>query len=214
MSEPDCIVFVVDDDPLVRASVADLLEAAGFAVRTYGSATEFVQSQRPDVSACLILDVELPGLSGLDLQAELANSGVDMPIIFLTGHGDIPMSVRAMKRGAVEFLTKPFQKPELLAAVQEGLRRDGEGRSQRSESRGAQEAPSNPNSTRASSPGAGGYRPLKQAGRRRAWDHRGDDQSAPRPRDAKDGRRLAGRSGTHGREAQNLGLAGHSTKVE
>src|SRR5579863_7826108 len=133
MSEPDCIVFMVDDDPLVRASVADLLDSAGFAVRTFGSASEFVQSKRPDLSACLILDVELPGLSGLDLQAELASSGVEMPVIFLTGHADIPMTVRAMKGGAVEFLTKPFRKQELLDAVQEALRRDSEGRLQRSE---------------------------------------------------------------------------------
>src|ERR1700677_4688384 len=133
MSDPNCIVFIVDDDPLVRASVADLLDSAGFEVRTFGSATDFLQSKRPDLSACLILDVELPGLSGLDLQAELANSGVEMPIIFLTGHADIPMTVRAMKRGAVEFLTKPFRKQELLEAVQEALRRDSEGRLQRSE---------------------------------------------------------------------------------
>jgi FixJ family two-component response regulator len=133
MSDPNCIVFMVDDDPLVRDSVADLLDSAGLAARTFGSATEFVQSQRPDLPACLILDVELPDLSGLDLQAELAKSGIEMPIIFLTGHGDIPMSVRAMKAGAVEFLTKPFRKQDLLDAVQEALRRDSEGRKQRSE---------------------------------------------------------------------------------
>lgn len=133
MSDPNCMVFIVDDDPLVRDSVADLLDSAGFEVRTFGSAAEFVQSKRPDLSACLILDVELPGLSGLDLQAELANSGAEVPIIFLTGHGDIPMSVRAMKRGAVEFLTKPFRQQELLDAVQEALRRDSEARLQRSE---------------------------------------------------------------------------------
>ncbi len=133
MSDPKCMVFVVDDDPLVRDSVADLLDAAGFEVRTFGSATEFVQSKRPDLSACLVLDVELPGLSGLDLQAEMANSGIEMPIVFLTGHGDIPMTVRAMKRGAVEFLTKPFRQQELLDAVQEGLRRDSLSRLQRSE---------------------------------------------------------------------------------
>jgi FixJ family two-component response regulator len=133
MSDPNCIVFMVDDDPLVRDSVADLLTSAGFEVRTFGSATEFVRSERPDLSACLVLDVELPGLSGLDLQAELAKSGVEVPIIFLTGRGDIPMSVRAMKRGAVEFLTKPFRKQELLDAVEEALRRDSEGRQQRSE---------------------------------------------------------------------------------
>jgi FixJ family two-component response regulator len=128
------MVFVIDDDPLVRESVADLLDSAGFQVQTFGSATEFVQGQRADVPGCLILDVELPDISGLDLQAELAKSGVAMPIVFLTGHGDIPMSVRAMKAGAVEFLTKPFGKQELLDAIKEALLRDGEVRKQRSES--------------------------------------------------------------------------------
>ncbi len=134
MSAPERIVFVVDDDPLVRESVADLLNSAGLTAQTFGSATEFIQGQRPDVPACLILDVELPGLSGLDLQAELAKSGIEMPVVFLTGHGDIPMSVRAMKAGAVEFLTKPFGKQELLDAVKEALLRDAEVRKQRSRS--------------------------------------------------------------------------------
>src|SRR5437868_3149353 len=134
MSAPECIVFVIDDDPLVRESVADLLNSAGFTVQTFGSATEFVQGPRPDIPACLILDVELPDISGPDLQTELAKSGSEMPIVFLTGHGDIPMSVRAMKAGAVEFLTKPFGKKELLDAVREGLLRDAEVRKQRSES--------------------------------------------------------------------------------
>jgi len=133
MSDPKSIVFVVDDDPLVRDSVADLLDSAGFTLRTFASATDFLQGDHPDLPACLILDVELPGLSGLDLQAELTRSGVDMPIVFLTGRGDIPMSVRAMKAGAVEFLTKPFRQPELLDAVNEALLRDRESRLQRSE---------------------------------------------------------------------------------
>jgi FixJ family two-component response regulator len=133
MSDPECIVFVVDDDPLVRDSVADLLGSAGFAVQTFGSATEFIQTKRPELSACLILDIELPDLSGLDLQTELATSGIDVPIIFLTGHGDIPMSVRAMKAGAVEFLTKPFRSQQLIDAVKQALVRDGEFRKQRSE---------------------------------------------------------------------------------
>ena len=133
MSDSDCIVFAVDDDPLVRDSVADLLDSAGFTVRTFESATDFLQSEHPDLPACLILDVELPGLSGLDLQAELTRSGVDMPIIFLTGRGDIPMTVRAMKAGAVEFLTKPFRKPEFLDAVNEALLRDRESRKRRAE---------------------------------------------------------------------------------
>src|SRR4051812_25367343 len=133
MKDPNCIVFVVDDDPLVRDSVADLLGSAGFAVQTFGSAIEFVEGKRPDVSACLILDVELPDLSGLDLQADLAKSGVEVPIIFVTGHGDIPKSVRAMKAGAVEFLTKPFRAEELVDAVRQALVRDRDFRKQRSE---------------------------------------------------------------------------------
>jgi FixJ family two-component response regulator len=131
MSEPERIVFVVDDDPLVRDSVADLLRAAGFTAQTFGSATEFTRTRRPDISACLILDVELPDLSGLDLQAELATAGIEVPIIFLTGHGDIPKSVRAMKAGAMEFLTKPFHSQELLDAVRQALLRDGELRRRR-----------------------------------------------------------------------------------
>jgi FixJ family two-component response regulator len=134
MSDPKCIVFVVDDDPLVRDSVADLLGSAGLAVQTFGSATEFLQAKRPDLPACLILDIELPDLSGLELQADLAKSGAEAPIIFLTGHGDIPKSVRAMKAGAMEFLTKPFRAQDLLEAVRQALARDGELRKQRSHS--------------------------------------------------------------------------------
>ena len=109
------------------------LPSAGFAVQTFGSAAEFIESKRPDISSCLILDVQLPDLSGLDLQTELAKSGIEMPVIFLTGHGDIPMSVRAMKAGAVEFLTKPFRGQELLEAVKQAVVHDGEFRKQRSE---------------------------------------------------------------------------------
>ena len=132
MSDPEQIVFVVDDDPLVRDSVADLLSAAGLAAQTFGSATEFIRAKRPDISACLILDVDLPDLSGLDLQTELAKSGIEVPIIFLTGHGDIPKSVRAMKAGAMEFLTKPFRTRELLDCVRHALVRDDELRKERS----------------------------------------------------------------------------------
>ena len=133
MSEPERIVFVVDDDPLVRDSVADLLGSAGFTAQKFGSAAEFLRAKRPDIPACLILDVELPGLSGLDLQTELAKSHIEVPIIFLTGHGDIPKSVRAMKAGAVEFLTKPFRGQELLDAVTQALLRDSELRRQRAD---------------------------------------------------------------------------------
>src|SRR5215469_16346905 len=133
MSEPQSIVFVVDDDPVVRDSVTDLLASAGFPVHAFGSAPEFMRVKRPDASACLILDIELPGLSGLDLQAELATSGNEMPIIFLTGHGDIPRSVRAMKAGAADFLTKPFRAQELLDAIGKALLRDDGLRRQRAE---------------------------------------------------------------------------------
>ncbi len=133
MSGADGIVFVVDDDALLRDSIVDLLSSAGFTVQAFGSATEFLQGKGPDAAACLILDVQLPDLSGLDLQTELVKSGIQIPIIFLTGHGDIPMSVQAMKAGAVEFLTKPFHKEPLFNAVKEALVRDGEARKQRSE---------------------------------------------------------------------------------
>jgi len=133
MSGADGIVFVVDDDPLVRESLQDLLNSVGFTVRTFGSATEFIGGKRPDVAACLILDVQLPDRSGLDLQTELMKSGIEIPIVFLTGHGDIPMSVQAMKAGAVEFLTKPFRQQALVDAIKEALLRDVEARKQRSE---------------------------------------------------------------------------------
>jgi len=133
MSVPKSIVFVVDDDPLVRDSVADLLDSAGFPAQTFESATEFMRAKHPDISGCLILDLELPGLSGLDLQAELAALGNELPIIFLTGHGDIPKTVRAMKAGAVEFLTKPFRAQELIEAVRQALSRDDELRKQRAD---------------------------------------------------------------------------------
>ncbi|HZC59749.1 MAG TPA: response regulator transcription factor, partial [Chthoniobacterales bacterium] len=107
MSGTESIVFVIDDDPSFRRSTQLLIESAGFDVSSSASAEEFLRSQRPNVPACLVLDVRLPRLSGLDLQQELSKAGVQIPIIFITGHGDIPMTVQAMKAGAVEFLTKP-----------------------------------------------------------------------------------------------------------
>jgi FixJ family two-component response regulator len=121
MSEPPPIVFVVDDEPSVRLSLKRLLRSVGLEALTFASAQEFLRSERPDVAGCLVLDVRLPGLSGLDLQQELAVEKIDLPIVFVTGHGDIPMSVRAMKAGAIEFLTKPFQEQELLEAVLRGI---------------------------------------------------------------------------------------------
>jgi FixJ family two-component response regulator len=120
----DCIVFIVDDDPIVRGAISDLLLSVGRQVRLFESATDLMQTSLPAVPSCLVLDIRLPGLSGLDLQAELANAGLSLPIIFITAYGDIPMSVRAMKAGATDFLTKPFRDQDLLDAVTRALERD------------------------------------------------------------------------------------------
>jgi FixJ family two-component response regulator len=117
-------VFVIDDDPGVRKSLSDLISSIGLKTRTFGSAREFLQEKRPESPACLVLDVRLPGLGGLDLQRELAKTETPLPIIFITGHGDVPMTVRAMRGGAVDFLTKPFRDQDLLDAVQQALEKD------------------------------------------------------------------------------------------
>jgi FixJ family two-component response regulator len=123
-ASPEAAVFVVDDDASLREALRSLFGSIGLKVETFGSASEFLASTLPDVPSCLVLDVRLPGLSGLDFQTELARANILMPIIFITGHGDIPMTVRAMKAGAVEFLTKPFRDQDLLDAVQMGIERD------------------------------------------------------------------------------------------
>jgi FixJ family two-component response regulator len=133
MTEPDRLVFVVDDDASLRESLKDLLHSVGLRVEAFASAQEFLRTKRPDVPSCLVLDVRLKGLSGLDLQKRLVEGDIDIPIIFITGHGDVPMAVQAMKAGALEFLRKPFRDQELLDAVQQALERDRKGREQRAE---------------------------------------------------------------------------------
>jgi FixJ family two-component response regulator len=133
MTDVEPIVFIVDDDQMFRRSAERLLRAAGLNVQPFASAGEFLKSPRPEGPACLVLDVRMPGLSGMDLQRELTQSGDQIPIIFLTGHGDIPMSVRAMKAGAVEFLTKPFRSRLLLDAVRAAIERDRSAHKERSE---------------------------------------------------------------------------------
>jgi FixJ family two-component response regulator len=118
------IVFVIDDDESMRSALSSLFRSVGLQVRVFASAPEFLQSRLPDAPSCLVLDVRLPGLSGLDFQSDLAKANKHIPIIFMTGHGDIPMTVRAMKAGAVEFLTKPFRDQDMLDAVQLALERD------------------------------------------------------------------------------------------
>jgi FixJ family two-component response regulator len=125
-------VFVVDDDAAMRAAIQGLLKSVGLRSETFGIAHEFLRRKRPDGPSCLVLDVSLPGVNGLDFQRELADAGVQIPIIFITGHGDIPMTVRAMKSGAVEFLPKPFQDQDLLDAIHQALDRDRLARRQQS----------------------------------------------------------------------------------
>ncbi len=126
-------VFVIDDDAAVRASIHGLLKSVGLQSECFGTTQEFLNSRRPDAPSCLVLDVRLPGVNGLDFQRELADAGFRIPIIFITGHGDIPMTVKAMKSGAVEFLTKPFRHQDLLDAIHQALDRDRVMRQQESE---------------------------------------------------------------------------------
>jgi FixJ family two-component response regulator len=131
MSKPDSLVYVVDDDASVREAIQSLIRSVGLHVESYASAQEFLSSRRTDLPGCIVLDVRLPGFSGLELQRKLADADIRIPIIFMTDHGDIPMSVKAMKAGAVEFLTKPFRDQDLLDAIQQALERDRAGRSER-----------------------------------------------------------------------------------
>jgi FixJ family two-component response regulator len=134
-SSNDSIVFIVDDDPIVRGAISTLLMSVGQQVQLFDSATELLQSSLPAIPSCLVLDIRLPGLSGLDLQAELADAGLTIPVIFITGYGDIPMSVRAMKAGAIDFLTKPFRDQDLLDAVVRALDRDRKRRKDEADTR-------------------------------------------------------------------------------
>ena len=135
MPEPAAIVLVVDDDLSVREGLGSLIRSAGLRAETFASAQEFLARPRIDAPSCLVLDVRLPGLSGLDLQKRMAEINLEIPIVFITGHGDVPMSVRAMKAGALEFLTKPFADQDLLDAIQQAIKRDRAARQQRAEVR-------------------------------------------------------------------------------
>jgi FixJ family two-component response regulator len=133
MAEAEPIVFVIDDDPSVRRAIRRLIGSVGLQVELFGSAKEFLSSRRPDGPSCLVLDIRLPGISGLDFQRGLAEANIHIPIIFITAHGDIPMTVRAMKAGAVEFLTKPFRDQDLLDAIHVALEQDRAKRQQEEE---------------------------------------------------------------------------------
>ena len=122
--ETEAIVFVVDDDPSMRKALTNLFRSVGLRAEVFGSAREWLESKLPEVASCLVLDIRLPGLSGLDFQAELVKANIQIPIIFMTGHGDIPMTVKAMKAGAIDFLTKPFRDQDMLDAVTIAIERD------------------------------------------------------------------------------------------
>jgi FixJ family two-component response regulator len=130
---PAAMVFIIDDDAGVRGSIQGLLKSVGLRSEIFGTGQEFLLSKRPDTPSCLVLDVRLPGVSGLDFQRQLADAGIHIPVIFITGHGDIPMTVKAMKSGAVEFLTKPFRDQDLLDAIHQALDRDRASRQQQSD---------------------------------------------------------------------------------
>jgi FixJ family two-component response regulator len=124
ISAREPLVFIVEDDELMREALGNLFASIGLEVEVFGSASEMLQSKLPDVASCLVLDIRLPGMSGLDFQGELAKANIHIPVIFMTGHGDIPMSVRAMKGGAIDFLTKPFRDQDMLDAVMVAIERD------------------------------------------------------------------------------------------
>lgn len=139
MSEDKAVVYVIDDDESIREALRSLLATVGLDVRTFPSTRDFLEAKRPDAPACIVLDVRLPGVSGLDFQSELSRSDINFPIIFISGHGDIPMTVRAIKAGAIEFLTKPFREQELLDAVQTGIQQDRQRRQSAAGMAGLQE---------------------------------------------------------------------------
>ena len=192
LSEAQSVVFVIDDDASVRQALQSLFRSVGLQAQVFGSTAEFLSGNLPDVASCLVLDVRLPGVSGLDFQSELAKAKIHVPIIFITGHGDIPMSVKAMKAGAVEFLTKPFRDQELLDAIQVALNRDRTRR--QNDERSFKPAGTlrviDPPRARGDGPGHGG--PHEQTDRRPIERQRGHREGSSRQCHGKDGREVAG----------------------
>ena len=202
-SETQPVVFVIDDDKSIREALRSLLRSVGLRVELFGAATEFLKSKLPDAPSCLVLDVRLPGLSGLDFQTELARANVNIPIIFITGHGDIPMTVRAMKAGAVEFLTKPFRDQELLDSVGIALERDRARREQDNTVHDVKDPLQIAHAARAGSDGLRHRGTDEQADRGEARRQRDHGEGASWQRDAQNERALARRSRAHGRCARH-----------
>jgi FixJ family two-component response regulator len=163
------IVFVIDDDASMRRALTNLFQSVGLRVEVFGSAPELLQSKLPDAASCLVLDIRLPGVSGLDFQTELAKANIHIPIIFMTGHGDIPMTVRAMKGGAVDFLTKPFRDQDMLDAVVTAIERDRKRREVGKVVANLQTLFEDPNPPRAGGPGFGRFLSDEQTDSGRDW---------------------------------------------
>ena len=194
----ESIVYVIDDDHSVREAVGSLLRSIGLDVRAFESTTDFLSADRPDLPSCLVLDVRLRGLSGLDFQSELIKSNIEFPIIFISGHGDIPMTVRAIKAGAIEFLTKPFRDQDLLDAVQLGIEKDRVRRRDGAATAELRERFELSDRARAGGNGAGGHGADEQADRRRHRFERDHREGSSRQRHAQDAGQIAGRAGPHG----------------
>ena len=198
----DHIVFIVDDDRRIREALSELLASFDMHAVTFGSAAEYIAYPKPDVPACLVLDVELPDINGLDLQSQIAQ-GNHPQIVFITGHGDIPSSVRAIKAGAVDFLTKPFREADLMRAINAALAQDRDARRKRAELAELHQRLSSPDATRAGGAASGRERPSQQAGRGRAGHQRDHDPDSSRQDHEEDGGRIACRAGENGRGARD-----------
>jgi FixJ family two-component response regulator len=197
------IVFVVDDDISVRESLELLIQNGGWQPETFETADEFLARPQVLVPSCLVLDLSLPGLNGLELQRRLVTDRPDVPIIFITGHGDVPVTVQAMKAGAVEFLTKPFSEPVLLNAIQLALERSEAALRFQADLQALEDHYASPGTR---SHGPGGRRPLEQTGRLRTRHQRDNGQGSPRSGDAQDERQLLRRAGKDGRETGPVSL--------
>ena len=204
MSDEQPVVFIIDDDASVRDAVTDLLRSVGLGAESFGSTQEFLQSTRPDAPACIVLDVRLPGPSGLEFQRMLINSSIHLPIIFISGHGDIPMSVRAMKSGAVEFLTKPLHEQELLDAVQAGIERDRARRQEAKVVAELQERFDSLTPRERASLDARHFGLPEQADCRSGQIERDDGEGSSQPNHAKDASEVFGRPGANGRQARRF----------
>jgi FixJ family two-component response regulator len=192
------IVFVVDDDASMRQALSRLFQSVQLRAEAFASPQEFLQNERPDVPSCLVLDFRLPGVSGLDFQTELLRADVRIPIVFITGHGDIPMTVRAMKAGAVDFLGKPFRDQDLLDAVTAAIQRDQKRREQENTVADLRVHFSSLNPSRARNYGFGGERLDEQTDRSSSRAERNHREGASQPRHEEDGRKIGGRSGQDG----------------